>query len=416
MRSRFRARTQPSAPFGAQPLAPFASSSFFTKIVNGLTPVTVTPTEANPTGRSPYALKMANQLNYGNTGYDYLGKNEGPHFYGYSGVGLGGSTDRQPVVNFAQYTSGIFVIPPGHPVQKVTVLNGNEEAGDPAYKALQEELEEVPVPLLSAVPAGRLWPAIGSDRFMILYQPSTDTYWDFWHMGGTENAYTCNYAGKHTGASAWNGLFGGLKGATATSLALQGGMITLQDIIEVQEGKPITHAIYVAVFAEKIGTPVAPATRTDGPNNKTVEGEWTVHKEIEGVPNPAYRQDAVIESQYFRFPPGSKASEYGLTKPLQIACFNAIRDYGLFVGNGGESLNFVVEWPGTLGSPYAWNRNINPFRGAPMSWNDLDGGFPWIPESLPGPAVPMTDNPYGGLNFMTVQPWQLLELLPARTS
>jgi hypothetical protein len=378
--------------------------------------------EATTPEDQKYALRMANQLSYNNATYDYLGKNEGPRFYGYSGVGVttGGKTTKMEV---KQYTMAIWVVPAGQPTQKVTYVNSKGEPELPtAANELQGFFDAVPMPEVSKIPAGGLIPQEGTDGFVCIWQPSTNRLWEIWRLGvegeevyeasniwsrweegkGYEGKYTLRFGGFIEGVSSWNGICPFKWGAMATSLGMHGGLFTLQDLVDVLLGKPIKHALAVVVpdTAGGLG-PIAPALRVDSP----VEVNKVPELNGKGEPNPAYGKDGVNESMWFRFPPGANASTYGITKPLETAIFNCIRDYGTFISNGGAAPNFFAEWPGNLGSPYAWP-NVNPLAGAPASI----GSFPWMPSSLTSSVVPtLTEEVAGSASCFTKQPWQILE-------
>lgn len=190
----------------------------------------------------------------------------------------------------------------------------------------------------------------------------------------------------------------------ATGLSQPAGIITLQDLVEVLMGKPIKHALAFSFPNTIAAGPVAPADRHD--EQESVPEEW------EGKPNPAHGKDGVAESSWFRFPPGSAAAEHGITKLLEVAIFNAVRDYGLFVANSSGSVSIQIEWPGVLGSPYAWP-SVNPLAGAPSAW----GTFSWIPSSLTNPSLGVfSEEIKGASSCFSKQPWQLLEALEPRLS
>jgi hypothetical protein len=395
-----------------------SANSIFTRRVGEAT----TPTDQK------YAKYVANQLAYNNHSYDCTGGSSGPKFYGYPTVdaeghtGVGVTSGASPTkIEPQRYTMAIWIVGPGQATQKIQICNNK---GEPEPKGanhnLQSFFEEVPMPEVSKVPAGGLIPEEGTDGFMLIWQPSTDRLWEVWRLGvegegeyspahiwkawgeGKANGkYTCRHGGFQEGVSAWNGVCPFKWGAMATSLAMHGGLITHQDLLGVVLGRPIPHALGFVVPNTAAGLgPVAPATRTDEP-----EQNETPELNSKSEPNPAFGRDAVQESQWFRFPPSSKASTYGLSKPLEMAIFNCLRDYGGFVNNGGSAPNFFAEWPGNLGSPYA-SANLNPYAGAPASL----GSYPWIPSSMTNPAVPhLTEEMKGESSCFTKQPWYIFE-------
>ncbi len=347
------------------------------------------------------ALLAANQLRYG------IGA--AGSFHGYEGVGYG---QFWPVsANINGSTPSLFVVPGWTPTQKVLWVNAEGKAHpEGASSNLQSFLEEVPIPELAGVPSGRLTAEGGTDQEIAIWQPSTGRYWEFWRWGAfaPPEGYgaTCQYGGYIANAREWNGILPNKWGARATSLALTGGLITLQDLVEVLEGAKIKHALGVSldVIAEEV---IAPATRCD-----LVVSTNTV-KEEGGKANPAHGTvDAVAESRWFRFPPSSNAAEFGLTKPLEVAIFEAIREYGLFVDDGG-SLRFSIESPVSMGSQYAFAKT-NPLAGAVGSgWHT----FSFIPAGMTSSLLPSFEESIAGTSScFTRQPWTSLEALEPRTS
>src|SRR5947209_6800383 len=65
-------------------------------------------------------------------------------------------------------------------------------------------------------------PAAGNDEHLVVWQPSNDTMWEFWHLHqGSDGHWHCDWGGYMPGASKNPGYFTGSSsgwGATATSL------------------------------------------------------------------------------------------------------------------------------------------------------------------------------------------------------
>jgi hypothetical protein len=304
------------------------------------------------------------------------------------------------------------VVPAAQPTQKVTLL---EHVGED--ETLREAWEHVPMPTLSQVPSGSLWTPEGTDKWVAVWQPSTGRYDEFWNTGGTEGAWTAKYGGTIFGVSNWDGIFTNGWGVRATGLALLGGMISIQDIIEVLLGGQIQHALAVGLpVTEAPGEegPIAPATRHDAQANNSS----TIPKGFpeEGKPNPAAGTvDGVAESNWFRLPPSAQPSEYGISatvEPLATAIFIAMREYGFFIADSGSSAPHMnVESMQSAGSPYSYAK-INPFRtGTPAEWNP--GKYKWA-ASLVDPSLPLLkEEPK---NLLKKMPWQLIERIEPRSS
>lgn len=374
------------------PFAPFAPNNIFARKVGSL------PLAASQVP----ARKVGNQLSYSKATYSYNGE-AAPKFYGYSGIGYAtptGTTETK--ANISSFTPTLWVVSAGTPTQKVTYVNKITGEPEPAGAAtnLQSHFEAVPMPDVTKVPGGSLV-AIGTDRQLTVWRPSTNEMWEIYNLQGSSGSYTMTYGGYIANVSQFNGILPNNWGANATSLAQFGATITMQDLVEVLRGGSINHALSVGLPVT--GGLVAPATRHDG-SSLTPE----LH---EGSPNPAFGfVDEVAESCWFRFPPSSHPSEYGITKPLEKAIYEAIREYGFFVANTSGAVAFYMECPLALGSPYSWAK-VNPIVGARVG----TGGY--IPASWTDKTLPvMTEEIFGAASCWTKQPWQTLELLEARTS
>jgi hypothetical protein len=130
-------------------------------------------------------------------------------------------------------------------------------------QTLQRQFESVPIPS-NARPAG------GTDLTLVVWQPSTDTAWEFWqarkvpreklpwpdHTPGWHAVWGARVTDVSRGSGVVEAPFGG----SASGLALLGGLIRIH---ELEEGR-IDHAIGLAIPQPKAGEFVPPATRTDG--------------------------------------------------------------------------------------------------------------------------------------------------------
>lgn len=138
--------------------------------------------------------------------------------------------------------------------------------GTPGEAALQKAFAAVPIP-------GRAKPAAGQDRHMTIWQPSTDRLWEFWQARHASDGWHASWGGAirrvsrspgYYTASAWPGARRNW-GATASSLPVVGGTITVDDL---RRGS-IGHAIAVALPAPRADTFAWPAQRTDGTGGTT---------------------------------------------------------------------------------------------------------------------------------------------------
>jgi hypothetical protein len=359
------------------------------------------------------AKKLANQFNYNNQSYTHWFGYTGP---GYAGSGAGAGVTRAGIQPPKEFSPTLWVVPPGQPTQKVT-LNNTQFFSEAQVKKLQEAFNAVPVPTMSLIPSGSLWTPIGGDKWVIIWQPSTGKYWEMWKMEGIPGEYVFQAGGYVANANAWNGIFANpleeREGGRGSGLAMLGGAITLQDLIEVLKGGSIKHAIIIDIPVTKTesGAKVPPATKRD--LQTFIPELIPAGQPKEGEANPPYPAlDGLAEGNWCRFPAASRPSEYGITGTLQKAIYEAIRKYGVFVGDADGSLPFTsMESPQALGSPYSY-ANLNPFNGASAGWSP--SSYTWIPKSLDEPLLPsLEEEPKGLYNSM---PFQTLEALAPRSS
>ena len=151
-------------------------------------------TALSPASNQVPALKIANQLSYGNSNYSYNGE-PAPNFYGYSGVGIGPQNARTEA-EIKQWTFAVFVVPGNQPTQKVTFVNeGREPRAPGASSNLQSYFEAVPMPEIGKVPSGRLNPETGTDQYLCVWQPNTNKMWEMWRLREEGGEYSFQYGG-----------------------------------------------------------------------------------------------------------------------------------------------------------------------------------------------------------------------------
>ncbi len=129
--------------------------------------------------------------------------------------------DYGPWINTREYSVPVYTV--GRRQRKVRV------ALDRHLPALQRAVDAVPIP-------ARARPAAGSDRHMVILQPSTDRMWEFWRMRKVHGHWHAGAAGAMRHVSTNPGRFGprawpGAQpwwGATATGLPLLGGLMTIR--------------------------------------------------------------------------------------------------------------------------------------------------------------------------------------------
>ncbi len=166
-------------------------------------------------------------------------------------------------VNTRSYSSPVFIAPAGAATVKVSQWDCQKKGYfDPS---LATQWAAVPVP-------ANAQPSSGTDGEMTIYQPSTNTIWEFWktqkYADGTWHA--C-WGGRMQNASTNPGYFPANYGTTATSLPFLAGQITAN---ELKRGE-IKHAIGIALRNATTWSLFSwPAQRSDG-NGASIIPEGT---------------------------------------------------------------------------------------------------------------------------------------------
>lgn len=161
-------------------------------------------------------------------------------------------------INTKDYTSPVYTAAASAPTVKVTQWDCQKKGYSDA--SLAEQWAAVPIPSYAV-------PSRGTDAEMTIYQPSTDTVWEFWQAKKVDGQWFACWGGRMQQASQSDGVFYRHYGTTATSLPFLGGQITAE---ELQRGE-IRHAIgFSVVDAEHNTTFSWPAHRSDGYNPTNV--------------------------------------------------------------------------------------------------------------------------------------------------
>ncbi len=120
----------------------------------------------------------------------------------------------------------IYTVPADQPTVRVKLRSAPSRP-----QSLQQAWEAVPLP-----PGAH--PAAGTDRHLVVWQPSTDKLWEFWRLRHDEEGWHVTL-GRGDGNVSTN--LGRLRsrslagrdqhwGASASSLSIAGGLITLEDL------------------------------------------------------------------------------------------------------------------------------------------------------------------------------------------
>ncbi len=225
-----------------------------------------------------------------------------------------------PWINTTQYSTPIYTVRRSQRRVRVKL--------DRNLPGLQRALDAVPIPR-------RARPAAGTDRHMVIWQPSRDTMWEFWHMRRIDHHWHADAAGAMHHVSANPGYYTpsswpGAKpwwGATATGLPLVAGLMTIR---ELRSGQ-IDHALAIGVPAPRAGVWSAPATHGDGFKRS---------------------RRALPEGARLRLDPQLDLAKLDLP-PLTRMMAEAAQRYGIVVRDHSGVVAFYAEDPGsTRYNPY----------------------------------------------------------------
>lgn len=161
-------------------------------------------------------------------------------------------------VQTKDYASPVYTVGAEVPTVKVTQWDCQKRGmTDPG---LAQHWAAVPIP-------DHAEQSKGTDGEMTIYQPSTNTVWEFWQTRKVDGKWQACWGGRLQNAQQSHGTFPGHYGTTATSLPFLGGQITAE---ELRRGE-IKHAIGIALV-ETEGAQLYswPANRSDGLNPNRV--------------------------------------------------------------------------------------------------------------------------------------------------
>lgn len=246
-------------------------------------------------------------------------------------------------INTSAYASPVYVVPADTPPVAVEFWDCQHKGY--ADKSLVQQWSEVPMPAYAQS-------ASGTDAEMTIYQPSTDTIWEFWQARNKDGVWQACWGGRLQHASKSNGIWPKGYGTTATGLPFLGGQITAE---ELQRGE-IRHAIGIAlVDVERWALFSWPANRSDGYN-------------------PTNTPNRIAEGQRFRLDPTIDVDALKI-HPVAKIIAKAAQKYGFVVWDKAGSISLRAQNPKSytvLGKPDPYRALFN---GTPQ-YAILDG-FPW---------------------------------------
>jgi hypothetical protein len=241
-----------------------------------------------------------------------------------------------PTVNTTAYSAPVYTVPSWQPRVRVQV---DQPPG--LDRALERAFASVPIP-----PGAR--PAAGTDGWMVVWQPATDSLWEFWKARLAGDGWHARWGGSMAGVTHGPGFYTAPTanwGATATSLPLAGGLITAS---ELRRGR-IDHALAMAVPEPRGGAFARPAQRTDGFSS---------------------RATSVPEGARFRLDPKIDIDALNLS-PAVRAIARAAQRYGMVVRDRGGVVALYAEDPIAMG--------VNPYPElfGPGGAGQALRSFPW---------------------------------------
>lgn len=248
-----------------------------------------------------------------------------------------------PWINTTQYSLPIYTVPAGQPTVAVELAEHRPEA------ALSSAWSQVPLP-------SDAQPSAGSDGDLAVWQPSTDTLWEFWRLSRRGSAWQASWGGAIEHQSASSGVYeaGSWLGAepwwgtSASSLSLAGGLITIEDLKHGQ----INHALEMAIPAPRAGVFSSPARRTDGRSASPL---------------------ALPEGAHLRLNPDLDLAALKLPRVTMMLA-EAAQRYGIYVTDTSPVVELTAQDPNSTGSePYTGEGGL--FEG--MRPSQLLGAFPW---------------------------------------
>jgi hypothetical protein len=248
-----------------------------------------------------------------------------------------------PWINTTNYSVPIVRVPASQPTVRVRL------ASKFSAPYLQAAWEAVPIP-----PNAK--PSEGTDGTLLVWQPSSDTLWEFWRASHTESGWQAAWGGAIQNVSKDKGAYdseawAGAKpwwGSSASSLSIAGGLITLEDL----ERGAIDHALALAIPNVRAGVYSSPAQRTDGASTSSFS-----------LPEGAHlRLDPSLDLEKLKLP------------PLTLMIARAAQRYGIFVRDRAKVIHFFAEDPTSLPTnPYLGKTGY--FEG--QRPGKLLASFPW---------------------------------------
>jgi hypothetical protein len=248
---------------------------------------------------------------------------------------------KDPGINTIAYSVPIYTVPADQPTVKVTLVGTSQ--------ALQSAWDAVPLP-----PDAK--PAAGTDEHLVVWQPSTNRLWEFWRLVHGTEGWRASWGGAMQDVSSNLGVYGPNAwpgatpywGASATSLSIAGGLMTLEDFKLGQ----INHALALGIPNTRAGVYDSPANRTDGKSTNLL---------------------SIPEGAHLRLDPNLDLASLHLP-PVTLMIAEAAQRYGILVRDTAGNITFYAQDPIPTGAePYKGPGGY--FEG--KTGDEVLASFPW---------------------------------------
>lgn len=257
-----------------------------------------------------------------------------------------------PWINSTRFSTPIFVVPAQQ--ARIPVELDSGAWADPLRRQLAPGVP---------IPTGAM-PAKGTDAHLTVWQPSTDTLWEFWGTSRQADGWHARWGGVMRDVSRSPGHYRDRRasdgtiveqrgwGGTATSLPVAAGTVT---IVEARRGR-IKHALALNVPNTCAKRFVPPAQRTDG---------------------TSMARDCMPAGARLRLDPSFDVEATPMPRFTRTLA-RAAQRYGVIVRDTTDSVTaFSVEDPSRLPSnPWTGTNGSDGLMGGPP-WRLVAGQFPW---------------------------------------
>lgn len=249
------------------------------------------------------------------------------------------------VINTTEWSAPVYVVGSNPPTVALVGKSSICPRPEGVFSGFQAQIEAVPLPT-NAIPAA------GTDKEVIVWQPSTGHLWELWRVLDESGRWTACWGGEITDAYTSDGSLPAPFGAAASGLSLLGGQIHLEDL----EHGAIDHALEVLLPDTASSEFVWPADKTDGASNDA---------------------DSIPEGTRFRLKSTLNLSSLHLS-PAALEIASAIQRYGMIVGDTAGSVALSAQDPTPLiqeGKPNPYNTLLgtDPYDVLDaVPWGDLE--------------------------------------------